>query len=300
MIEASPAQRRSRRWHGNDCRPLGAPGWRRDRGHEVGQGFDEPALSCILPCAHDACGRVIVHNGARACIERKLVPIQSGHRHRVAFAALHAPERRPAARTCAPPVKVGEGSKACLADCLARRVANRAARGPKRFGQGGARSFPVSKRTFESALPASGTSAIPCSFPRAARLASIGIAGDALRCDSLMLHGSSLPWALQRKPCRRSSASRCPPDGNQRPPCCRVSSDRAAFQRRSSTSIASTPPRFGARVVPVESPSGRARSPIVVFGFAFQTVFSTSRMPSMPRSMPSIPHIMRALFRGFS
>ena len=180
-----------------------------------------------------------------------------------------------------------------MADCLARRVANRAARGPKRFGQGGARSFPVSKRTFESALPASGTSAIPCSFPRAARLASIGIAGDALRCDSLMLHGSSLPWALQRKPCRRSSASRCPPDRNQRPPCCRVSSDRAAFQRRSSTSIASTPPRFGARVVPVESPSGRARSPIVVFGFAFQTVFSTSRMPS-------IQHIMRALFQGFS
>lgn len=81
-------------------------------------------------------GGVVEDDGACAGIERVAASSEGGQDDVVAFGALHAPERRAAARARLPAVEVGKGPPAAFAQHRSRHVAHAAARRPKRLQDG--------------------------------------------------------------------------------------------------------------------------------------------------------------------
>lgn len=158
---------------------VGEPGGRRHRRHERRHGACQSPLAGILPSAHDAGGGIVEGDGARAGVEGRLVASGNAHQHVVALAALHAAERRAAARAGAPPVDMAQVEAARRAQHLARGVAYGAARGPQRLGDGLGGSAPVEARRPQQALAAGNARACAC-FPcgRACGGEGEGCAGD--------------------------------------------------------------------------------------------------------------------------
>lgn len=134
VVEAAPPARGGRGRH--EHHRLRPPGGRVGARHEAGQGLGQAALSLVLVRAHDPRGRLAERDGARAPVVGHPVAPGAPEHHGVALAALYPPERRPAHRAGTPPIQIGQGASAGVAQHLAGRVAHGAARGPQRLRQG--------------------------------------------------------------------------------------------------------------------------------------------------------------------
>ena len=205
--------------------------------------MDEPSLAGVLPGAHDARGRVVEHDGACAAVERRLFEADDSEDDGVALAALHAPERRAAARTGAPPIQVGQAQPAVVAEHFSRQVAHRAARRPQRLGQrfGGAASVKLGGAQQPFAQPSGGGVEEGRSFGSDGH--GVSIARASLRVPSRAPARRPLdPARFARVPAAHPTPSRYV--SNASPTRCRHSSDASRTRFHYAPD---TPPTFPQR-----------------------------------------------------
>ena len=113
---------------------INRPRRRQGARHHLRQGISQPLLALILEHAHDAPSRIRKRHRARARFVRKALAPHALQHHIVASVALHDSVRRTTCPARAPPIEIRQVALAPFAKDRSRRIANRAARRPQRFG----------------------------------------------------------------------------------------------------------------------------------------------------------------------